>query len=172
MLSKETYFYGCLLVISSSFTFQIYKFFEIILGENVIKSIIHTTFILVAILLIIYEIKIEPHIIQIFYLALAFLLSFILITILPFLAEKTHILSYGLLGYLSTNDLFKKRHSTLKSILLALIFGLIINVLDEIFQGILPYRTGELRDIMTNIVCTIIGILIFLGFNKKGFSKI
>lgn len=171
MFSKKTYIYGLLLVISASFTFQIYKFFEVRLGVSTIQSIIYTCFLIVGVTLVIYGIKIKPTILQILYLSLAFLMSLAIIRYSPFLAEKTHILSYGLLGYLSTSDLIKKNFNSIKSIFFSFVFGLGINVSDELFQGLLPYRFGEIRDVVINIVCTIIGILIFFGFNKKEFAK-
>jgi len=171
VFSKKTYAFSILLVISASFTFQIYKFFEITFGVNLIKLTIYTCFVIVAICLIVYGIKIRPDFLQIIFIALAFFLSLVLIICLPFLAEKTHILSYGLLGYMATNDLYKTKNSPLKSVLLAFTFGLFINISDEIFQAVLPYRFGEIRDIITNIVCTVIGILIFFGFNERKIIK-
>ena len=126
MVSKKTYIYGIFIVISASFTFQIYKFFEITFGEEILKVFFFGLFTIITIFIIIHGIKINPDMIQISFIMLSLLLSLILIIFLPILAEKTHILSYGLLSYLAIKDLAGTKLSTIKSILLALIFALFI----------------------------------------------
>lgn len=80
----------------------------------------------------------------------------------PYLVEKMHVLEYGLLGWLSLKDTSK--HNTLKrAVFLAILFVLFIGSLDEWFQKLLPYRVGEMRDVYTNLISGILGIILYLA---------
>jgi len=84
-----------------------------------------------------------------------------------FFSEKTHVLTYGLLGYLATNDLVDtRRKPQFKYIAETVIFVSLVSALDEIFQGILPYRFAELKDFITNIISGVFGIGLFLIFKQ------
>ncbi|MBI3590580.1 MAG: VanZ family protein [Candidatus Melainabacteria bacterium] len=114
---------------------------------------------------------INPNTFQIFFILSALLLSLALIIFLPNPAEKTHILSYGLFGFISIKDVTSKVQGTLKSLLLSLTYPLFIDMLDECFQWLLPYRVGKVRDAMINIRWIFIGISLFLRPNKQRLQK-
>jgi len=77
--------------------------------------------------------------------------------------EKIHLLEFAVLGWLALRDAFvaSKR---IKGFLLALTFTLIIGVLDEVFQAILPYRYFQSWDIVLNSLGGAWGIVLFLVF--------
>lgn len=170
MYSKGTWLYGILLVVSASFTLQIYKFFERLVGKETLKLYVYVMFILVVIFVLIHSIKIKPSFFQIVFILLSFILSLNLVIFLPYTGEKTHVISYGLLGYLSMKDTACKNMNFFKSLFLAFMFALFINILDESFQRILPNRFGEIRDVINNIWCTFVGIILYYGFNKNKSS--
>lgn len=71
----------------------------------------------------------------------------------PYLSEKAHVLEFALLGWLVMSDL--------KDILRAFIFAAIIGYLGEGIQKFLPWRVFEIRDIVTNISSSAIGVILF-----------
>lgn len=85
----------------------------------------------------------------------------------PHLSEKAHVLEFGLLGWLAMRDFTKKRQDLLKSILLGFIFVTIIGYLEEGFQILLPWRVGELRDVVTDILSGMLGIILFVASRPK-----
>jgi VanZ family protein len=88
---------------------------------------------------------------------LLLILTYFLIKAQPYLSEKTHIFSYGFLGFLATKDLCQKRRHPLLIICGMSILVFMVSCLDEVFQHILPYRVGELRDVITNFIAGLLG---------------
>ncbi|MFH1888917.1 MAG: VanZ family protein [Candidatus Omnitrophota bacterium] len=87
----------------------------------------------------------------------------------PYFSEKTHLLTYGLVGYLSANDLVKLRERQRTKILAGgIIFVSLVSALDELFQAMLPYRIGELRDFITNIISGGTGMALLFILRKPG----
>lgn len=79
----------------------------------------------------------------------------------PYVTEKIHILEYGFLGWLAVRDLNRNK-AYVKSAILAIFYIFLIGALDEAFQKCLPYRVGEIRDVVTNIISGLLGIMLFL----------
>jgi VanZ family protein len=97
-----------------------------------------------------------------------FSLGYLLAARQRFLAEKTHILMYGLLGYMASSDLAGEKDISLpKNTLFALAFVTLISGLDETLQFILPYRVGELKDFMTNVLSGMLGMALFFSLRKE-----
>jgi VanZ family protein len=81
----------------------------------------------------------------------------------PYFVEKMHVLEYGLLGWLAARDLRRNpRSNIVLTILFSILFVLLIGSLDEGFQRLLPYRVGEIRDVITNVVSGSFGVILFL----------
>src|SRR4030042_6287730 len=78
----------------------------------------------------------------------------------PFFTERIHILEYGLLGWLAMRDSSRNK-TALKTILFTILFVFLVSSIDELFQKLLPYRVGEIRDAITNIISGVIGLLLF-----------
>lgn len=94
-------------------------------------------------------------------------LAFIFAWWQPFFPEKAHTLEYGFLGWFAARDLSKDKN-LVTFIPQAIFFVLLVGASDEIFQWFLPYRVGEVRDVVTNIIGGIFGISLFLN-TKKNF---
>lgn len=69
--------------------------------------------------------------------------------------ERVHIILFGFLGFLLG---VHSQRPALQWILL----GLIIAALDEGLQALLPYRVGDLRDIIINSLSLLLGALVAL----------
>ena len=75
--------------------------------------------------------------------------------------EQIHIFEYAVLGWFATRDLIKV-NKKIKGIILACLFTIIVGILDEAFQAVLPYRYYEIRDIVFNILGGTWGIILYL----------
>lgn len=99
-------------------------------------------------------------------IACIFILGYLFSMWQEYFSEKTHVLTYGLLGYLAMRDLSGEGEE-LKRIAAAVIFVSFISAMDETFQRILPYRYGELKDFITNIISGALGITLFKVVKKQ-----
>jgi len=75
--------------------------------------------------------------------------------------EKIHFLEFAVLGWFASRDLIKPGRK-LKGIIFALTFTLAVGVLDEVFQGILPYRYFQWCDIGFNNAGGFWGVILYL----------
>jgi len=81
---------------------------------------------------------------------------------LPYFAEKIHVFSYGLLGFLALQDSSRAGLKGLRFWGSALLFVTAFNLADELFQAVLPYRVGEWRDVWTNALSCGLGFAFFM----------
>lgn len=79
----------------------------------------------------------------------------------PYFAEKAHVLQFGLLGWLVMRDLNRQKANSWKIILMGFIFVTIISCLTEGLQKFLPWRVFEVRDIITEVLSGIGGIILY-----------
>jgi glycopeptide antibiotics resistance protein len=80
----------------------------------------------------------------------------------PYLAEKAHVLEFALLAWLTLRDLSKKNRGPLRDSFIALLFVAMIGFLEEGFQKFLPWRRCDIRDIITDILSGLLGIILFI----------
>ncbi len=78
---------------------------------------------------------------------------------LPQAEERLHLLLFGLFGYLSLSSLGVAR---------AAFAVLAVALLDEGLQGLLPYRVGDWRDVLTNLLSGLGGALLACPCLKLG----
>lgn len=170
MFSKTTYSYGLFIVVSASFMLQLLEFFYKIFGTYNIQLTLYLLSIFAGLILIIYAVKKGYTITQLSMILIILCLGLLLMYSLPIFGEKTHVILYGTLGYLAIKDTYNKISGLVKSLSYAILFTSAINLLDELFQAILPYRVGEVRDILVNFICTILGFLLYFALKKKNLS--
>ena len=72
--------------------------------------------------------------------------------------ERIHLIKYGLIGALVYRDL--------NSRIVTILFGIGIACLDEFFQYLLPYRVGDLRDVLIDTLGIIWGMLLAMYAGK------
>ncbi len=172
-LSKITIGFGAYIVVSAAFMLQVRDWLFKVFGDFAVVTCFKSLFILLAILTIVYAFKIRLSIFRLCATASIFVMGYLFSMWQPYFSEKTHVLTYGLLGYLAANDLIDtKRNLQFKYIAGAIIFVSFISASDEIFQGFLPYRVCEMRDFITNIISGVMGItLLFALRNKRRFPE-
>lgn len=161
-LSKFTIGVGLYLIISASFAQQLWKFLIKIIGQNNSSTVLILSFGLPAILSLGYIIRFHFSKMRIIFNLAIWILAFIFSWSQPYFVEKLHVLEYGFLGWLAVRDLTKNKIS-LKPVFLASLFILLIGGADELFQRFLPYRVCDIRDVKTNFLSGVLGIILFLG---------
>ena len=77
--------------------------------------------------------------------------------------ERVHIIKFGLLGFLSAKDFKNANHFVLKH---SAIFCFLVGAVDELFQSILPYRVGDIRDVLFDTVSGILGAIFYISSRK------
>ena len=165
-LSKSTILFGIFIVISASFTRQILDFLYTQIGQETTATLLGISFaiIFLTINFQVIRLPIQTKRKIIFFILFATGLS--LSWQLKIVAERIHVLEYGLLGYLASRDLLK-RSISIKPILLVILVVASFALLDEGFQHILPNRFWDLRDIVFNLCGGILGTSLFLIINKE-----
>jgi len=167
LISRSTWLYGIFIIISASFLQQILFFFNKSIGTKTVQNIFYTICFIAAISILSYLLKQKLKVKNYLIIICLFLCSFLLMHLQPFFAEKTHIILYGVLGYLAKHDLQKTFLKQWTSFFISLSFCLLISTGDELFQVILPYRVGELFDMFTNVFSSIMGISLFIAIHEK-----
>ena len=92
-----------------------------------------------------------------------FIITFIIYQFLPNPYEFTHLPEYGVLGFLLIKAVSKSAKSPY---LQSFLYAVLIGTVDELYQGILPNRSCTWYDITLNAMGSILGLLIFWGFQK------
>ncbi len=168
-LSLPTKLWACFIVISASFMRQAFNLVITVVSREQLSFIIYTGLALLG-LLALYSIVVQKSWIRVVVTLIPLSLMFLLSVQMPLAEERIHILKYGLLGFLVCNDFLKgnftkndfvnNQGSNSKALTSAFIFGLIVAVLDEGFQALLPYRVGDIRDIGFDCASIVAGIMV------------
>ena len=80
--------------------------------------------------------------------------------------ETFHFVEYGLLGWLwyrAQSDVEGHRVEDASLLVVPLLSGAVVGTLDEFFQWFIPFRAGEARDVMLNVVGAGCGLLFALA---------
>ena len=170
-LSRLTIGLGVYIVVSAAFMLQINVWLTAKVGNPFLFRSFWAVSVIVLALAAAYAFKARLGAPRIFAVFSVFILAYLLGSVQHYFEEKTHILMYGLLGYLAARDLISvgkalKPSALPKNMAMAAAFVVLISALDEGFQLILPYRFGEWNDFITNILGGILGISLFLVLKK------
>jgi VanZ family protein len=167
-LSGLTIGFGAYIVISALFMLQVTRWLFATFGEVFAADCLKWFSFLLFMSAALYAFKRRISLPKALILFSVFSLGYLLAARQRFLAEKTHILMYGLLGYMASSDLAGEKDISLpKNTLFALAFVTLISGLDETLQFILPYRVGELKDFMTNVLSGMLGMALFFSLRKE-----
>lgn len=159
-INKFTIGLGLYIIISASFMRQVWEFLGKAFGQNNVEIFCILLFLSAAILITAHIIRFHFGALRIIVVLAVIIFAFIFAWRQPFFSERIHILEYGLLGWLAMRD-FSRNKATLKAILFTVLFVFLVSSIDELFQKLLPYRVGEIRDAITNIISGVIGIILF-----------
>ena len=166
-LSKFTLFLSVYIIISSIFMQQVWNTWKAIFGIKLLILFL-AILCLVAILAILYQnIKSQVNIKRLVLICAICAGGFIFAWRQPYLSEKAHVLEFALLGWLAMRDLTKRGKHLLKDASLAFIFAAIIGYLGEGIQKFLPWRVFEVRDIITNVLSSLLGVILFAMSRPK-----
>lgn len=160
-LSNKTIILGFFIVISASFMRQILDFFYASIGKENAVFMLGVSFIIIFIVFLwqisISKANIYRKLLFVIVLALGLYWSWSL----RIVAERIHILEYGLLGCWTAGDLLKNKiNIRAGAIIIMILFTFAF--LDEGFQYFLPYRVYDLRDIVFNLSGGLWGLALFL----------
>jgi hypothetical protein len=169
-ISKSTIGLGIFIIISSLFMNQVARFMEDAAGERGVEVMLGALF-LIGLAIFVYSLLKEDAFTVYSALCIAVLLSGIILAWqVKNPAERIHVVEYGLLGWLASRD-FTRKDNGITGLFKGCLFGLVVGIIDEVVQWILPYRIFDIRDIAFNGLGACWGALIFglyaLKKNKK-----
>lgn len=129
--------------------------------KDILPVFISIIFIIFGFVLIFYlirlKIKISRIILACFIFCLGLLFTY---TINEHLSERIHIIYFGTIGFLFAKDNFEELK--LWTLIYVAFWVLIIATLDEIFQMYLPYRVGDVRDLILGVSGGLWGGIVYL----------
>ena len=160
-ISKLTFGIGISIIVSASFARQIADFAKANLGEKGFTVLLEAIFVISVLSFLIFIIKKSSNFIKIIVFITVLTIGIVLAWQIKIAIEKIHILEYAILGWSAGRDLIKT-NKKIKGAILACIFCIIVGILDERFQAILPYRVYDLRDIVFNSLGGAWGVILYL----------
>jgi len=169
-ISKITIIFALFIIVSASFMRQVLDFIRHIIGKGGIEVLLWVLFILLGALVLIYVLKRRLPKMRIYLLLIIFVLGFLYIGQIRIVAERFHLIKYGLLGWFVLRDTMTRRR-LYAGIAFSLIFCLLVASIDELFQSFLPYRVGEIHDIVLAAFGSVWGIGIFLIYSNCNSFK-
>lgn len=157
-LSRLTIGLGVYIVVSAAFMLQVNMWLTARVGNPFLFRSFWVASFIVLIVAVVYAFRARLGAPRILAVLSIFALAYLLGTMQHYFEEKTHILMYGLLGFLAMRDLARAGK--------AASFVVLISALDEGFQWILPYRFGEWNDFITNVLGGVLGIGLYGALKK------
>lgn len=161
--SKLTIGWGAFIIVSALFMSQVNDRLTALVGDPfLIKSFyIFSSLIFISVLTFMVRARLGGlRIAGLFFIGI---LCIVLGSLQDYYSEKTHIITYGLLGYLALRDMTRCSPGTKKqNMVTAMAFVLLICLLDEGLQFMLPYRWGDIRDIITSLISGAFGASLYL----------
>jgi len=160
-ISKPTFFLGLFIIISASFLRQVMDFIKAAVGEGgfiLLIGAVGTVFLVSFLILIIRK---RPSFLEFSIFIIVLITGMWFCWQLKIPEEKIHLLEFAVLGWLASRDLIKPGQKV-KGVIFALAFAFTVGILDEVFQGILPYRYFQWCDIGFNSAGGLWGITLYL----------
>jgi len=160
-ISKLTIFIGSFIIVSASFSKQVMDFVKATIGEKGFVTLIGIIGVFFLLSFLILIVKKNPSFLKLPIFIVALIAGIWLVWQLKIPEEKIHILEFAVLGWFVSRDLIKAGKKV-KGIIFALAFTIVVGILDEAFQTILPYRVYDSRDIIFNCLGGTWGIILYL----------
>lgn len=160
-ISKITIFIGLYIIISASFMRQVMGFLKAHIGQSGFIILLGLILIISGLAFLIFVIRNSSNWIKTSLLTIVLIIGLALAWQIKIPEEKIHILEYAVLGWFVGRDLINANKKA-KGAILACVFGIVVGILDETFQAILPYRVYGLRDIVFNSLGTTWGVILYL----------
>lgn len=160
-ISKNTIIWSLFIIISASFMRQVLNFLIKNLGWSGIKIMLGVLFLAGGIAISLHLYKSRPSIWKIFLFLGVLAAGFFYAWRMEIIEERLHLIKYGLLGWLISKDIVKPVNIPFR-VLIAVLFCLSVGGVDEIFQIFLPWRVGDIRDVLFAGVGGLWGTTLFL----------
>jgi len=161
-ISKLTFIFGLFIIISAAFIGQVGSFISEKLGKPYFELLIGVLFLLAAAGLVLYVKRAGLGKTKLLIFLAVFVAGFLFAWHLDILVERIHLLEYGILGWLAIRDNLRVEKPIIKISIFSALFILGISIVDETFQWWLPYRVGDVRDVVFNEVGGLWGMSLFL----------
>jgi hypothetical protein len=159
-ISRVSVLWALFIIISASFMRQLHSFVVELISRQGVGIILNVMLVSMFIAAVFCILRLRSHR-RLLLVLLPIAAMAGLAYLMPMPEEKTHILKYALLGFLVSSHMFKSPNLNPKiAFLYAFQFGLVVSLLDEGFQAILPYRVGDLRDVFFDMLSLVSGIMI------------
>lgn len=167
--SYTTLALGAYIIISASFMLQVNLWLTATVGDPLLYRSFWVASAAVVAAFVCYAVLARIGFLRALLVAAVFVAAYLLGESQRYFAEKTHILTYGLLGYLAARDMAGASGARMgwAGSAVALAYVAIVSALDEGFQRLLPYRFGELGDFMTNVLSGALGLGLFAAASKR-----
>ena len=160
-ISKITIFWAIYVIISASFLRQVSIFLSRNLGRPGLNMMLCVLFLLGGALVFFRLYKSRPTIWRVFLFLGILAAGFFYASQIEIMEERLHLINFGILGWLITKDIGELRKS-FRGVGFSLLFCLFVAIIDEIFQWWLPYRQGDIRDVLFAGIGGMWGISLFL----------
>ena len=166
--SLLTVLFAVFLIVSAFFMRQVLELYISFLGRSgVIWSIWAAFFVMAVVIFWLFKkqvLKFNCKGTLVFVAGLVYAASF------DIAEERVHLIKYGTLGFLFSRDMspWYSRNTPL----IAVMFTLAVAAIDEIFQHFLPYRVGDIRDVMFGGIGGLWGSLIYCFFKTNSRNSI
>lgn len=171
-ISKLTFFYSIMLIISASFLRQVLQFFHEKLGRTYIADLLWVVFgifglfLLIRVWTIFSKKQLHTKFLRAAIILTIFLLGIYYASTFNIPEERIHLVKYGILGFLISKDNFSGKG--LWIIFIGTLFCFSVACIDETFQYFLPMRVGDIRDVGFGSIGGFWGTSFFLAlFYKK-----
>lgn len=152
---------GIYIIISTSFTKQLSDFVKTYIGKQGFSVLVSLILIALTLLLFIFKIRKKHRFINTLVFIIMLIIAIILIWRIEIPIEKMHFVEFGTLGWIAGRDLIKRNKKTKRAIL-AFVICILVGILQESFQKLLPYRYFEWRDIIFNNSGSTLGLILYL----------
>ncbi len=157
-LSKLTVGFGAYIVLSAVFMLQVRTGLSRVIGDVVLFRLLQLSFLILVVFTLYYAYQKNLRHSHILAAVGIFFLAWVLAVNQPFFTEQTHVFTYGVLGVLAASDLGRAKAGIARRVGGSVLFVSLVSSADELVQGILPYRFGDMRDVVTNILSGALGV--------------
>ena len=138
--------------------------------KDILPIFIMVIFSIFGFVLLFYLISLKINIVRIILACIIFGLGLLYtFTINKYISERIHLIYFGIIGFLFAKDNFEELESW--TILYVMLWAMIIATLDEIFQLFLPYRVGDVRDVIFGVLGGLWGGVIYITLYIKKIFK-
>lgn len=159
-LSKTTIGFASFIIISAIFMRQVLNFLRFSIGTAGISIMIWILFLLCGVVVFRYLKKIQPERWRILLFLLVLLLAVSYALEMEIMEERIHLIKYGLLGWFIAGDVIIPKKLLFK-FLTVIFFCMAVGGVDEVFQIFIPWRVGDIRDVLFAGIGGSIGTLLF-----------